>query len=80
MALFSPIADSLINIGRAFPSFEKSSLFIGAKDINHLLPVCLASGDGTTLTLTSAKDTASVDSVLRAVCVTMGYERFHDTE
>ncbi|KUJ08498.1 uncharacterized protein LY89DRAFT_332024 [Mollisia scopiformis] len=59
-------------MGRAFPSFEMSSLFIGADDINHLLPASLSSGDGTNMTLTSAKDAASVDKVLRASCITMG--------
>lgn len=62
--------------GRAFPAFEMSSLFIGAKDddINHLLPVCLASGDGTTMTFSTSKDALAVDKVLRAICITMGYE------
>lgn len=48
---------------------------MGAKDndINHLLPVCLASGDGTTMTLSSSKDALAVDNVLRAICITMGY-------
>ena len=61
--------------GRAFPAFEMSSLFIGAKDddINHLLPVCLASGDGTTMTFSTSKDALAVDKVLRAICITMGY-------
>ncbi|KAK0101979.1 hypothetical protein ONS96_005947 [Cadophora gregata f. sp. sojae] len=61
-------------MGRAFPAFEMSSLFIGAKDddINHLLPVCLASGDGTTMTFSTSKDALAVDKVLRAICITMG--------
>lgn len=67
----------LYHIGRAFPAFEMSSLFIGANNINDLLPACLSSGDGTTLTLTSAKNSKSVDKVLRAVCITMGYKRYH---
>jgi len=52
-----------------------SSLYIGAdnNDINHLLPASLSSGDGTNMTLTSAKDSTSVDKVLRAACITMGY-------
>lgn len=61
------------SIGRAFPAFEMSSLFIGASHINDLLPACLSSGDGTTLTLTAVKDELAVDKVLRAACITMGY-------
>ncbi|KAH7312920.1 hydantoinase [Rhexocercosporidium sp. MPI-PUGE-AT-0058] len=53
-------------MGRAFPAFEMSSLYIGAGDgnINHLLPVCLASGDGTTMTFSTSKDALAVDKVL----------------
>jgi hypothetical protein len=49
-----------------------SSLYIGAKDINDLLPVCISSGEGTNVVLTSAKDHVSVDRVLRAATMTMG--------
>ncbi|CZR51783.1 related to N-methylhydantoinase A/acetone carboxylase, beta subunit [Phialocephala subalpina] len=66
------VADPPNCVGRAFPSFEMSSLFIGSEDINHLLPASLSSGGGTNMTLTSAKDSASVDKVLRAACITMG--------
>jgi hypothetical protein len=59
-------------IGRAFPTFERSSLFIGAESINDLLPACLSSGDGTTMTLTTARDPGAVDKVFRAACITMG--------
>ncbi|KAL5316895.1 hypothetical protein ACEPPN_015947 [Leptodophora sp. 'Broadleaf-Isolate-01'] len=61
-------------MGRAFPAFEMSSLFIGANDdnINHLLLVCLASGDGTAMTFSTSKDALAVDKVLRAICITMG--------
>ncbi len=73
-------------MGRAFPAFQMSSLFVGAPlkkdvglggvmvgDINHLLPACLASGDGTTITLTSAKDAASIDQMMRSAVMTMGF-------
>lgn len=50
-----------------------SSLYIGAKHVNELLPACVASGEGTNLILTSAKNTASVDKILRAATITMGY-------
>ncbi|KAJ9150395.1 Hydantoinase [Pleurostoma richardsiae] len=59
-------------MGRAFPAFQMSSLYIGAKDINDLLPVCISSGEGTNVVLTSAKDHISVDRVLRAATMTMG--------
>ncbi|EPE05645.1 hydantoinase [Ophiostoma piceae UAMH 11346] len=61
-------------MGRAFPAFQMSSLYIGANNnINHLLPVCLASGEGTTMTIDSAKDTNAVDQLLRSACMTMGF-------
>ncbi|KKA27994.1 hypothetical protein TD95_003300 [Thielaviopsis punctulata] len=59
-------------MGRAYPRFECSSLFIGADDINVLLPAALASGDGTNFVLTHSKDSSSVDKTLRAACMTMG--------
>ncbi|KAH8892391.1 hydantoinase [Thozetella sp. PMI_491] len=59
-------------MGRAFPSFEMSSLFISTTDINYLLPASLSSGDGTDMVLTSAKNPLAVDQVLRAACITMG--------
>jgi DUF917 family protein len=59
-------------MGRAFPTFEMISPYLFNKDINHLLPVSLASGTGTSMILKSAQSTAAVDSVLRACCVTMG--------
>lgn len=62
------------DVGRAFPAFEMSSLYIGADHVNDLLPACIASGEGTNLLLTSAKNTSSVDKILRAATVTMGYE------
>lgn len=61
-------------MGRAFPTFEMITPYIHDEDINHLLPVSLASGTGTNVILTSAQSTASVDSVLRACCETMGCE------
>ncbi|PHH49839.1 hypothetical protein CFIMG_007607RA00001 [Ceratocystis fimbriata CBS 114723] len=59
-------------MGRAYPRFECSSLFIGAKDINELLPAALASGDGTNFVLTHSKSSLAVDQTLRAACMTMG--------
>ena len=61
-------------MGRAFPTFEMITPYIHDEDINHLLPVSLASGTGTNMVLTSAQSTSSVDSVLRACCETMGCE------
>ena len=61
-------------MGRAFPTFEMITPYIHDEDINHLLPVSLASGTGTNLILNSAQSTMSVDRVLRACCETMGCE------
>ncbi|GAD97362.1 hydantoinase [Paecilomyces variotii No. 5] len=60
-------------MGRAYPTFEKVTPFIKAKHINELLPASLSSGDGINMILTESKDTPSVDRVLRAACVDMGY-------
>ena len=59
-------------MGRAFPTFEMISPYLFNEDINHLLPVSVASGTGTNMILKSAQSTAAVDSILRACCVTMG--------
>ncbi|KAL5628396.1 hypothetical protein BROUX41_003144 [Berkeleyomyces rouxiae] len=59
-------------MGRAYSRFECSSLFIGAKDINELLPASVASGDGTNFMLTHSKNSLAVDQTLRAACMTMG--------
>ncbi|KAJ9295481.1 hypothetical protein DTO271G3_5937 [Paecilomyces variotii] len=60
-------------MGRAYPTFEKVTSFIKANHINDLLPASLSSGDGINMILTGSKDTPSVDRVLRAACVDMGY-------
>ncbi|KAJ9248981.1 hypothetical protein DTO207G8_7049 [Paecilomyces variotii] len=60
-------------MGRAYPTFEKVTSFIKANHINDLLPASLSSGDGINMILTESKDTPSVDRVLRAACVDMGY-------
>ncbi|KAL8788693.1 MAG: hypothetical protein Q9195_007194 [Heterodermia aff. obscurata] len=61
-------------MGRAFPTFEMITPYIHDEDINHRLPVSLASGTGTNMILNSAQNTMSVDRVLRACCETMGCE------
>ncbi|KAL1902749.1 hypothetical protein Sste5346_001193 [Sporothrix stenoceras] len=61
-------------MGRAFPAFQMSSLYIGANgDINHLLPACISSGEGTTMTISKAKDSNAVDQLLRSAVMTMGF-------
>ena len=61
-------------MGRAFPAFQMSSLYIGANgDINHLLPVVLSSGEGTSMAISKAKDTNAVDQLLRSAVMTMGF-------
>ncbi|KAI9795904.1 MAG: hypothetical protein M1833_006631 [Piccolia ochrophora] len=59
-------------MGQAFPTYEKITPHLFHADINDLLPVSLASGDGTMLTLHSAKNAAANDRTLRAACVEMG--------
>ncbi|CAK7567497.1 MAG: hypothetical protein SEPTF4163_005462 [Sporothrix epigloea] len=61
-------------MGRAFPAFQMSSLYIGANgDINHLLPAVISSGEGTTMTISRAKDSNAVDQLLRSAVMTMGF-------
>ncbi|CAK7270485.1 hypothetical protein SEPCBS119000_004115 [Sporothrix epigloea] len=61
-------------MGRAFPAFQMSSLYIGANgDINHLLPAVISSGEGTTMTIARAKDSHAVDQLLRSAVMTMGF-------
>ena len=60
-------------MGRAYPTFEKMTPYVlGSGDINDLLPVSLASGDGTNLIMKSSKNTEMADKALRAACVEMG--------
>ena len=61
-------------MGRAFPTFEMITPHLYHEDINHLLPASLASGTGTNMILQTAQNTAAVDNILRACCVTMGCE------
>ena len=59
-------------MGRAYPTWEMITPAIYNDDVNNLLPVSLASGTGTDMLLQKAQDTLTVDSILRACCVTMG--------
>ena len=60
-------------MGRAYPTFEKMTPYVlGSGNINDLMPISLASGDGTNLIMQSSKNTEMADRALRAACVEMG--------
>ena len=60
-------------MGRAYPTFDMISLHAaGIDDPNDLLPVSLASGDGTNIIMRTAKTIPMIDKVLRGACVEMG--------
>lgn len=63
----------LMSLGRAYPSFEKVSRFITAKDINDLFPVTLCSGTGENILIPATQpDVQTADMVIRTTCAEMG--------
>ena len=66
-----PLVDGDL-MGRAFPTLEMISLnAAGSARVDELMPISLASGDGTNLIMQGCKNVDSVDRILRASCVEM---------
>ncbi|WWD16126.1 hypothetical protein CI109_100551 [Kwoniella shandongensis] len=61
-------------MGRAYPTGWQTTVNVYAKDDrgSSQLPSSLASGDGTTVIITTAKHYKDIDKILRACCMEMG--------